>query len=109
MKIFEWLIIQIVGPFLDVYIMIYGDDPEMIAYAGLAFVIYYTAVFLLGMAVYEKIREWHLIFRFLYWLKRRKMGRWIHRAVKKIVRRRRLENKIQRKIFNELSGEEGRR
>lgn len=109
MKILEWLIIKIVGPFLDVYIMIYGDDPEMIAYAGLAFVIYYTAVFLLGMAAYEKIREWHFIFRFRYWLKRKKMERRIHRSVKKKIRRISMENRIQRKIFNELLGEEGRR
>lgn len=109
MRILEWLVIQIVGPFLDVYIMIFGDDPEMIAYAGLAFVIYYTAVFIFGMAIYEKIQEWQLAFRLRYWVKRKKMGRRIHRAVKKKIRRRRLEDRIQRKIFNELQGEEGRR
>lgn len=104
MKILEWMLVQIVGPFLKCYIFFFGDDPEVIAYAGVAFVIFYFSVFIFAMAVYETIAERHFLSRIRYRIRRRRMSRRVHRAVQRKLRKKKLEMHVRKKIYRELIG-----
>lgn len=106
MKVLEWLVLQIVGPFLKGYIFFFGDDPEVIAYAGVAFVIFYFSVFIFFMAVFETVAERHILLRIQYKIRRWRMSRRVHRAVQQKLRKRELEMHVMEKIYLELLGKE---
>ena len=106
MRILERILIIIIGSFLKGYIFLFGDDPEAIAYAGLAFVIFYACVIIIFMALCETVIEYYLIYRIRYQLKRRRMWRRIHRAVERKKNKQQRETKIRKKISSEEPGKE---
>ncbi len=107
MKVLEWLVLHIVGPFLNGYIFFFGDEPEVIAYAGLAFVIFYSSVVIFALAVFEVVAERHILMRIRYRIRRWRMSHRVHRAVLRKLRKRKLEMHVRKKIYLESLGEEG--
>lgn len=102
---FELFAHLIIAPFLKAYILIFGDDPEMIAYAGLAFVIYYSSVVVFAAAIYEVVVEhFHTDLYVKYFFKRRWMKRRVHQSVRRKKKKRELEERVKQRIRNE-SGE----
>lgn len=102
----EMFLKVVVGPFLKGYIFLFGDDPEMIAYAGLAFVIFYASVFLCAMAIGETVLEHHLISNVSYWLRCRRFRKRILKLAKKKKKRLQLEKRMRMRIDSEALGEE---
>lgn len=94
----------VVAPFIKAYIIIFGDDPEMIAYAGLAFVIYYSSIAVFAAALYEIIVErFHADYFVKNYLKRRQIKKRIHRSVRKKRRKQELEKRVKSRIQREES------
>lgn len=92
----------VIAPFLKGYIWIFGDDPEVIAYAGLAFVIYYSFIMICAAAVYEAIIEhFHADLHLKYYFRRRKIRKRIHRSVLKKKKRQAREERIKMRIRSE--------
>lgn len=92
----------IVAPFLKAYILIFGDDPEMIAYAGLAFVIYYGSMAVFAAALYEiAVERLHVDLCVKYYLKRRQIKKRIHRSARNKRRKQQLEQRVADRIQRE--------
>lgn len=107
MKMLEILVRAVFEPFLQGYILIFGDDPERLSYVGLFFIIYCASIFILTMAFYEwltdktymDLRIWNRMER---WRRHRRM----HQRAKNRLRKRRMEERLKIKIFKECVSEE---
>lgn len=103
---FKILVRIVVEPFLQGYIFIFGDEPEILSYAGLFFIIYSVCVLIFAMAFYEWLTDGiHVDLRVRHWVERWKRRRRMHQRARRRLQKKKMEERVRMNMIKEREGD----